>query len=84
MWTNEILPTVRNQNDALQGESLELRTTFDGDRGRNAILTIDERSLNHLRSKGIRNINRGWRQVDIRPIRRLIICFQCWKYDHTR
>lgn len=78
----DIILTILEQTEDLQGASLELRTTFTDKRDRNIVLAVDERSYERL--AGTRNLNVCWCQADSLPNRRLMVCFRCCKFGHTQ
>lgn len=50
-----VLDAIQEQNEALTGASLELRSVFVGNRNRNMILSVDEGSIE--RFSGLRRLN---------------------------
>lgn len=58
----DIIPAILEQNEFFQVDSLELRTSFKGKRGRNFVLAVDESSYERL--AGIRKLCVSWFQAD--------------------
>lgn len=78
----EIVHEVLKQNDVLEGTSVVLRTCFEGKQGHYAILSIDDDSYERLTVPEY--LNFGWCQADFQSNRRQLVCYKCWRYDHTR
>lgn len=80
--SEEILAGLRSQNEDLKESSLELLKRFDGNRGANAIVSVDEDSYKKLSGK--RKLNVGWCALDFRPNTKPLQCYKCWKFGHNK
>lgn len=60
----------------------ELRTCFTCKRGPIIVLSADR--IRKSNSRTFRELNIGLFQVDFRPNRQLLFCFNCWRYGHAR